>query len=93
MCTAAAPAGSPDELDLLESVMWSLAGTDPAGLDQAEVARRLRVLERVDAIGAAVRGRYLEVFDAQGGHVADGQRTANVAGALHPGDPGPGRRA
>jgi Domain of unknown function (DUF222) len=78
MCTAAAPAGSPDELDLLESVMGSLAGTDPAGLDQAEVARRLRVLERVDAIGAAVRGRYLEVFDAQDGHIADGQRTTRT---------------
>jgi hypothetical protein len=78
MCTAAAPAGQADELDLLQALMRSLAGTDPAGLDQAEVARRLRVLERVDAIGAAVRGRYLEVFDAQDGPVADGQRTART---------------
>jgi hypothetical protein len=72
------PAGSPDELDLLESVMGSLAGTDPADLAETEVARRLRVLERVDAIGAAVRGGLLTAFDARDGHVADGQRTTRT---------------
>ena len=47
MCTAAAPAGPADKLDLLESLMRSLASADPAGLAEAEVARRLRILERV----------------------------------------------
>jgi hypothetical protein len=72
------PAGPPDALDILESLMASLAGTDPAELADEEVARRLRVLERVDAIEAAVRGRLLEAFDARDGHVADGQRTART---------------
>jgi hypothetical protein len=58
--------------------MASLARANPAELPEAEVARRLQALERTDAIGAAVRGRHLEVFDAQDGHVADGQRTART---------------
>jgi hypothetical protein len=36
------------------------------------------VLERTDAIETAVRGRLLEVFDAQDGHLADGQRTTRT---------------
>ena len=78
MCTAAAPAGQADELDLLQALMRSLAATDPAGLAGAEVARRLRVLEQVDAMGAAARGRLLAAFDAGDGHIADGQRTART---------------
>ena len=72
------PAGPPDELDILESLMASLVGTDPAQLPDEEKARRLRALERVDAMGAAVRGRLLEAFDAQDGHIADGQRTTRT---------------
>ena len=67
-----------DALEILESVMGLLAGTDPGELTEEEVARRLRVLERVDAIEAAVRGGLLERFDAQDGHVSDGQRTART---------------
>ena len=68
---------SPDEaLDMLESAMGFLAGLDPASLPGAELARGLQVLERTDAVEAAVRGRLLEVFDSQDGHIADGQRTA-----------------
>ena len=36
------------------------------------------MLERVDAIEAAVRGRLLEAFDAQDGHLANGQRTTRT---------------
>ena len=54
------------------------ADTDPGQLADEEKARRLRVLERVDAIETAVRGRLLEAFDALDGHVADGQRTART---------------
>jgi Domain of unknown function (DUF222) len=72
------PAGEADELDLLQTLMGSLADTDPTELAQEEVARRLRVLEQVDAMGAAARGRLLEVFDAHDGPVADGQRTARA---------------
>lgn len=37
-----------------------------------------RALERVDAVGAALRGRYLHAFDARDGSVADGQRTTRT---------------
>jgi hypothetical protein len=67
-----------DALALLESVMASLAAQDPAGLPDEEKARRLRVLERVDAIEAAVRGRLLEAFDAGDCSVADGQRSTRA---------------
>jgi hypothetical protein len=78
MSTMTVPAGEADELDLLQTLMGSLADTDPTELAQEEVARRLRVLEQVDAMGAAARGRLLEVFDAHDGPVADGQRTARA---------------
>src|SRR6266404_4718080 len=75
MSTAMIPASADDALDMLESVMGFLAGLDPVDLPEAKVSRSLRVLERADAVGAAVRGRFLEAFDAQDGPVGDGQRT------------------
>jgi hypothetical protein len=72
------PAGEADELDLLQTLMGSLASTDPTQLPEAEVARRLRILEQVDAMGAAVRGGLLAAFSAQDGCVADGQRTTRT---------------
>src|SRR3984957_18136105 len=75
MNTAMIPASADDALEMLESVMGFLAALDPADLPEAQVARTLRVLERADAVEAAVRGRFLEVFDAQDGPVGDGQRT------------------
>jgi hypothetical protein len=79
MCTAAVPASASagDALALVESLLGGLAGEDDvAGLPSEVVAERLRALERIDAISAAIRGRHLEVCDAQDGHLADGQRTA-----------------
>ena len=80
MCTAAVPvsASAGDALGLVESLLGSLAGEDAADLPGEVIAGRLRALERVDAIGAALRGRYLQVFDAQDGPVADGQRTVRA---------------
>jgi Domain of unknown function (DUF222) len=80
MCTAAVPASASaeDALALVEALLGSLAGEDAAELPAEVVAGRLRALERVDAIGAALRGRYLEVFDAQDAHMADGQRTSRT---------------
>jgi hypothetical protein len=80
MCTAAVPASASagDALALAESLLGSLAGQDAAGLPAEVAAEQLRTLERVDAIGAALRGRYLEVFDAQDGPISDGQRTART---------------
>ncbi|HLN69934.1 MAG TPA: DUF222 domain-containing protein [Streptosporangiaceae bacterium] len=78
MSTVMVPASSDEALDMLESAMGFLAGVDPTSLPGAELARGLQVLERTDAVEAAVRGRLLEVFDSQDGHVADGQRTART---------------
>jgi hypothetical protein len=73
--TATVPSSADDALDMVESLMGFLATLDPADLPPETVARSLRALERTDAVGAAVRGRLLQVFDAQDGPVADGQRT------------------
>ena len=55
-----------------------LAAQDAAGLPAPAVADQLRALERADAAGAAVRGRLLEVFDSQDGHLAGGQRSTRA---------------
>src|SRR5271169_2168599 len=72
------PANSDEALDMLESAIGFLAGVDPASLPDAKLARSLQVLERTDAVEAAVRGRLLEAFDALDAHVADGQRTSRT---------------
>jgi uncharacterized protein DUF222 len=78
MCTAAVPPSAGEALRLLPSVLGVLAGADPAGQPAVATAEGLRLLEQADAVTAAVRGRYLEVFDAQDGPVADGQRTVRT---------------
>jgi len=78
MCTAAVPGSAGQALEMLESVLRSLAGLDAAELPAEVLAGGLQVLERADAIGAAVRGRFLQAFDAQDGPVADGQRTSRT---------------
>ena len=72
------PASSDEALEMLESALGFLAGVDPTSLPDTELARGLQVLERTDAVEAAVRGRLLEAFDAQDAHIADGQRTART---------------
>jgi hypothetical protein len=78
MCTAAVPASASEALKMLPSLLRVLAAAAPAGQPAEALAEGLRMLEQADAVGAAVRGRYLEAFDAQDGHVADGQRTART---------------
>jgi Domain of unknown function (DUF222) len=85
MCTAAAPASVSEALRMLHAGLalqraaaGFLAKADVADLPTETVAEGLRELECADAAGAAVRGRFLEVFDAQDGPVADGQRTART---------------
>src|SRR3984885_7907313 len=75
MCTGTVPATGAEALAMLESALGFLAAEDPAGMPAEAIADRLRVLERADAVEAAVRGRFLEVFDAQDGPVGDGQRS------------------
>ena len=78
MCTAAVPPSASEALEMLQTLLGVLAGQDAADLPDEVLAESLRALERVDAVGAALRGRYLEAFDARDGHVADGQRTART---------------
>jgi Domain of unknown function (DUF222) len=85
MCTTTVPATAAEALGMLESALGAqesalrfLAAQDAAGLPAQLVADQLRMMERSDAVGAAVRGRLLEVFDSQDGHLADGQRTTRT---------------
>jgi hypothetical protein len=85
MCTAAVPASASDALgmlhrglDMLRSAAGFLAAVGAADLPAETLAEGLRALECADAVGAAVRGLFLEAFDAQDGPVADGQRTART---------------
>ncbi len=85
MCTMTVPATAAEALGMLEAalgmqqrVLRFLAAQDPAGLPAQAVADQLRALERADAVGSALRGRLLEVFDTQDGHLADGQRTTRT---------------
>src|SRR5215469_9677093 len=78
MCTAAVPASAGEVLRMLPSLLRVLAGADPAGQPADLMAEALRMLEQADAVGAAVRGRYLAAFEAQDGPLGDGQRTART---------------
>ena len=63
---------------MLPGLLRVLAADDPARHPIPALAEVLRLLEQADAVGAAVRSRYLEAFDAQDGSVADGQRTTRT---------------
>src|SRR5580704_1725265 len=85
MCTTTVPATAAEALGMLESALGMqesalrfLAAEDTGGLPAQAAADQLRALERHDAIEAAVRARLLQVFDAQDGHLADGQRTTRA---------------
>jgi Domain of unknown function (DUF222) len=78
MCTAAHSLSASEKFALVESLLGELAEEAAAGLPVAVLADRLRALERVDAVGAALRGRFLHAFDAQDGSVADGQKTTRT---------------
>ena len=75
MCT---PSSTAEKFGLVESLLGELAGDDVASQPVAVTAEGLRALERIDAVGAAVRARLLAAFDAQQGSVADGQRTTRT---------------
>jgi hypothetical protein len=78
MSAVTVPANAGEALRMLESAMGYLADLDVAGLPAEVVAECLRGMERVDAVGAAARGRLLAGFDAAGGPLGDGQRTTRT---------------
>ena len=58
MCTAAVPPSASEALEMLQTLLGVLAGQDAADLPDEVLAESLRALERADAVGAALRGRY-----------------------------------
>jgi hypothetical protein len=78
MCTTANPLTVSEKFALVESLLVELADEETAGRPVAVLADGLRALERVDSVGATLRGRYMQAFDTQDGSVADGQRTTRT---------------
>jgi len=78
MCTAMVPADMGEAFVMLESVMGFLADADPAEFPVPVTAAGLQALERADAVEAVARARFLAVFSAQDGAVADGQRSTRT---------------
>ncbi len=72
------PSSTAEKFGLVESLLGELAGEDVASQPVAVTAEGLQALERIDAVGAAVRARLLHAFDAQQGSVCDGQRTTRT---------------
>jgi Domain of unknown function (DUF222) len=75
MSTVIVPASADEALAMGEAVAGFLADMDVASMPSEAIGRYLRAMERIGAIHAAAQGRMLEVYDAQDGPVADGQRT------------------
>jgi Domain of unknown function (DUF222) len=78
MSTVMSPANMNEAFTMLQSAVSFMAAANAADLPAPVLAEGLRTLEQADATGAAARGRFLEAFDAQDVHVADGQRTART---------------
>ena len=85
MSTMMVPANMDDALKMLDAALGMqqcalgfLAAQDAAGLPAGAAADQLRALERAGAVQGALRGRLLAAFDAQDGHLADGQRTTRA---------------
>jgi len=78
VCTLTVPGNAREALGMLESLLGYLADLDAADMPTEALAECLRGLERADAIKAAAQGRFLAAFDAQDGHLGDGQRTTRT---------------
>src|SRR5579863_9077660 len=75
MCTTTGPPSAAETLEKLQTLIGHLADMDAASLPAAALGELLQGLEQADAVWAVVWARYLAAFDAQDGHLADGQRS------------------
>ncbi|MGH3255421.1 MAG: hypothetical protein ACRDOU_08430, partial [Streptosporangiaceae bacterium] len=67
---------SPGEaLEKLQTLVGYLADLDAASLPAAALAELLQGMEQADAVWAVAWAQSLAAFDAQDGHLADGQRS------------------
>src|SRR5579863_4676957 len=75
MCTEAVPASAAEALEKLQTLVGYLADLDAASMPTEALAACLLGMEQADAVGAVAWARLLAAYDAQDGHVADGQKT------------------
>jgi len=75
MCTMAIPASGGEALEKLQSLAGYLADLDAASLPAEELGRYIRELVQADAVLTAALAPMLAAYDAQDGHLADGQRS------------------
>ena len=75
MSTGTVPPSAAEALDVIEAMAGVVADADAAQMPAGEPAAHLAATERIGAVLAAARGRYLAAFDAKDGHLADGQKT------------------
>ena len=75
MRTVAAPQSAEQALEMIQAGMGYLADMDVAELPAPALGRCLVVMEQADAVEAVARGQLLAAYDAQDGHLADGQKT------------------
>jgi hypothetical protein len=75
MGTVAVPASAAEALEMWQVSAGYLADLDAASLPAAALAACIAGMEQADAVGTVARARLLAAFDAQDGHLADGQRS------------------
>jgi hypothetical protein len=78
MCAMAVPASGADAVEKLQTLVGYLADLDAASLPAAALAELLLGMEHADAVWAVARARMLAAYDAQDGHLADGQRSVGA---------------
>jgi hypothetical protein len=74
----AAPASAAQALAMLEAAWGFLADMDAASMPAQALAECLQVMEQIDAVEAAARGRLIAAFSTQDGSLVDGQPTTRA---------------
>jgi Domain of unknown function (DUF222) len=75
MGTIAVPASAAEALEMWQASAGYLADLDAASMPAAALAACIVGMEQADAVGTVAWARMLAAFDAQDGHLADGQRS------------------
>ena len=75
MCTMTVPGSGGEALAKLQSSADYLADLDAASMPAEALGQYIRELVQADAVLAAAMARLLAAYDAQDGHLADGQKT------------------
>jgi hypothetical protein len=73
--TVAVPASAAEALEMWQASAGYLADLDAASMPAAALAACIVGMEQADAVATVAWARMLAAFDAQDGHLADGQRS------------------